>query len=676
MVAMNYTVLVEGVILLFLAVVYFFHKSKYVHIGCGLGILLMAYVMHFPTIALLVIGISVFAISYFFLTTRNKARMFSFIILLFLLPTLVLAADKNDTIKIDVEKVKYVDEVAKVTQQPSLSLTGTDYLPGDEGKLQAYLKVGEFPLSTAACYIDVLYPDMTFFLSDYIMLSAAHLHHFEGLYYLDFVVPNVTGVYPVNAYCYYNATPGQDYVSGIGAGVNSSVYPISQTGNYSFDKVFWYPFDEVSGVVANDVLSDVDGEYMNSPDLTIIGNRNTGVKFDGINDYVRVPSASFSLNSTQRIAVCFGINAGTNLPNGAPILWLESGTEGYHIEGADDELLFSSDRSATGRKNFVTNAQFDDSSWHTVCFYNGLNVMESYVDGVLDKTSPNAQLGSVTSLPTYLRFGTTNTESAFSDDALDEMCIIIDEDIDIATVAADYELTKSCSFFTPTPDDDTSLLNIVDGKYFILYGASGCDNKNCSYFFNLTLPLGWYTLLLEDANIIWEGYKEGGDTFNFYVHNYDTDERLFWFTLSGGGVTNQQFHLGSSFANSTVIGVEVEAFDWDDTYLYNDFLSIIRLYNGSYVGDLRGNDELVVSKGIQNISDAVNSDIEFVNADTSILIILLVIVLFLLFIRQEAFSGLFLGLWTLLYSPNIYITILFLLLSVVMIWWGISRRQQ
>lgn len=451
MVAMNYTVLVEGVILLFLAVVYFFHKSKYVHIACGLGILLMAYVMHFPTIALLVIGISVFAISYFFLKTRNKARMFAFIILLFLLPTLVLAADKNDTIKIDVEKVKYVDEVLKVTQQPTMRFMGTDYVPGDDGKLLSFITVGEFPVETASCYASVLYPNMSgYFIENYLM-NQINKSYFTNGHFLDFVVPNVTGIYPVSSYCFFNSSSIRDNV-----------------------------------------------------------------------DY------------------------------------------------------------------FITNI----------------------------------------------------------------------------TIASG-ELANLIQF---------------DNKYIEFKGDGLCKLVNCEVAFYFSLPTGFYTSFLRDFRNDIKVWTDRTSKFEVWAYNFDTDSKdnLFNFTKDSPIVpTSFQNELNSSHVSpdsQVVIGIDVYNFDNGVMRVHYDHLD--RVYNGSDITDLRGNGELSVSQGIYNISVEINGEIDFVDTDTSILIILLVIVLFLLFIRQEAFSGLFLGLWTLLYSPNIYITILFLLLSVVMIWWGISRRQQ
>ena len=113
-----------------------------------------------------------------------------------------------------VEEVLLVKEVLEVSNQSAIDVTGTDYLPFDDGKLQVYLSVGDFPISTATCFVSALYPNMTYFIENQLMIHANNTY-FEGLYYYDFTVPNVTGVYPVNAICQYDTNSIFDYVTSI-----------------------------------------------------------------------------------------------------------------------------------------------------------------------------------------------------------------------------------------------------------------------------------------------------------------------------------------------------------------------------------------------------------------------------------------------------------------------------
>lgn len=104
-----------------------------------------------------------------------------------------------------IELVEKVLEVEKLTKQPTLDLKGTDYQPGDEGKILAYVLEGSQPVTDALCIVSVLYPDHTSFIDNEIMFEFESTE-FSGLYYHNFIVPNITGVYPVAAYCFYGTT--------------------------------------------------------------------------------------------------------------------------------------------------------------------------------------------------------------------------------------------------------------------------------------------------------------------------------------------------------------------------------------------------------------------------------------------------------------------------------------
>lgn len=452
MVSMDYTVLVEAVLFLFLAVVYFYHKSRFVHIGCGLGLILMSFILDFPSIIIGIVAVSVAAISYFFLTERRKSMvMMGVLLLLFLLlSSYAFAAD--DKIKVDeVEKVKYVDEVLQVTSQPKLELMGTDYLPFDNGKLMSFISVGEYPVSNASCFVSVLYPDMSYFIQNYLM-NRINKPYFVGGHYLDFVVPNVTGVYPVNAHCFYNSSPIRDNV------------------------VF--------------MESDFEIEY-----------------------------------------------------------------------GSIIDLL-----------------QFDDDS--------------------------------------HIQFK----------------------------------------------------------------GSGDCKNINCSVDFVIPMPVGFHDEFLTDFRNDIEVWTDKDRTFRVYVYDWDKAANHYLFNFTKNlpvNPANFQNELNDSHVspNSTIV-ISIQAYNFDGGKMRVYYNHIDRVYNGSYINDLRGNGEIVVSKGLYNISVEVSGDIEFIDSDTAILILMLVVVLFLLFVGKEDFAGIILAFWTIIYAENIYMIILFLLLSVVMVWWGVSRRKE
>lgn len=443
--AIVYGQLIYGLLLVFFGILFLWARSKPMAFFSMSGVILMMVIMELPFTVLGLVSFMLFVIYWNF--GRVKASRLMLPLLLLLIVPLVIAAPPDE---LPSAVPSFVREVGKVTGQPSLSLTGTDYQPFDDGKLMAYLKVGEYPLESAACYVDVLYPNMTHFISDQLMLSAAYRHHFEGLYYYDFSVPNVTGVYPVNAFCYYN-TSVIDY-----------------------------------GVVS------------------------------------------------------------------------------------------------------------------------------------------------------HARRGVTAEDGA-----------------------------------------DYFLMDFVDGQYYRVKDEGACNNVYCSFNWSFSLPTGWHTSLLSDARLIMQGYLDDDkDVIMFSV--FDGSSWVSWFNYSlKNTVFNRQFLLSERFENVTNLTVRARAYDWDESKLFVDYFQLKLLYNGSYVGDLRGNEELVVSRGVQTIIQAVESDKELVSGAVIISIILIALVVILFFAGQYHIAGLLLILWTLFYGQEmeIFINVFLWFMGLLMIYWGLKHGR-
>lgn len=125
-----------------------------------------------------------------------------------------------------------VDSVGKIDHFPSMSISGTDYQFGDTGKTFVTLSNSGVDVNNATCVVKIYYPNNTLFVPSTTMTFLD-----TGLYYYEFQIPNITGVYMVNAHCTYltgniqvNATSGTR-VLGAGAGALSNTYLI--------DNVYW-----------------------------------------------------------------------------------------------------------------------------------------------------------------------------------------------------------------------------------------------------------------------------------------------------------------------------------------------------------------------------------------------------------------------------------------------------
>lgn len=84
---------------------------------------------------------------------------------------------------------------------------GTEYVPGDNGKMfLQFLDANYNPVNNSECFIQVWYPNDTIVPGlNYTIMS--HLNNLEeGIFYKNFIIPNVTGVYPASAKCFLPLT--------------------------------------------------------------------------------------------------------------------------------------------------------------------------------------------------------------------------------------------------------------------------------------------------------------------------------------------------------------------------------------------------------------------------------------------------------------------------------------
>ena len=205
------------VLFLAFAAMFLFVRKRSINILSGLGIIILCFLLDLPLLLTLLIGAVVSMISFNYLRDyKAVAIVLAFFLLPFLLVPAAVAAPPNDTgPPFECPPAfggEFVKEVGSVKNQPGIDVHGTNYLVGDIGKVMVFLSVGNYPIDNAACFVNVLKPDMSFFIQNDLMLHYNTTStEFQGLYYYDFTVPNITGVFPVEAYCFYNSTELIDY---------------------------------------------------------------------------------------------------------------------------------------------------------------------------------------------------------------------------------------------------------------------------------------------------------------------------------------------------------------------------------------------------------------------------------------------------------------------------------
>jgi len=235
------TNLVNGLLLVVSFVLFFALKNKLLHIGSGIIIIVLLFQMEVNTLIIVLTAFVLIATSMNWLMTKNSVigALIGLILLVPLTAVPIMADHAEGHTGTTPEgyeeapdmiiEIRELAAVRRITHQPNLQVLGTDYLTFDNGKLMSYLTQGGFPITNADCSISVLYPNMSLFIDD-VHMDSVNQSNFEGLYYLDFTVPNITGVYPVNARCFYNVTPEKDIVSS-----SNGSFPITGGDSFSLD---------------------------------------------------------------------------------------------------------------------------------------------------------------------------------------------------------------------------------------------------------------------------------------------------------------------------------------------------------------------------------------------------------------------------------------------------------
>lgn len=130
----------------------------------------------------------------------NLKIVCSSLFLFFILSFFVFATPSNNPIFVD--RVSFVDKVGVVDKilKPELSVFGTEYVSGSDGKTFLQVIFNDSAVNNAICHVSIFNPNGSLFLSNQLMSYIVGSH---GLYDYDFVVPSVEGVYPISASCQY-----------------------------------------------------------------------------------------------------------------------------------------------------------------------------------------------------------------------------------------------------------------------------------------------------------------------------------------------------------------------------------------------------------------------------------------------------------------------------------------
>lgn len=159
--------------------------------------------------------------------------------------------------------VAIVPSVFASTAGVDIIVGGTEYFPGDDGKVFVELfDATDQPIEGATCRAWIWYPDGTRFV------AGAYLNEVErGIYDYDVVMPSIEGVYPVSVECFLNETQGFATLSSV-----SPYFTTEDGGNLSAlatnDNIF-YKLNETDNGLLDDILF-ADG-YFPAPGVGVDG---------------------------------------------------------------------------------------------------------------------------------------------------------------------------------------------------------------------------------------------------------------------------------------------------------------------------------------------------------------------------------------------------------------------
>jgi len=89
---------------------------------------------------------------------------------------------------------------SKLTTKGQVLLHGTDYNFNENATTFLQLQENGNAINNAKCFLNIYYPSKTLFKTNEPMI---YLTNSSGIYYYDFVTPNITGVYIYEATCWY-----------------------------------------------------------------------------------------------------------------------------------------------------------------------------------------------------------------------------------------------------------------------------------------------------------------------------------------------------------------------------------------------------------------------------------------------------------------------------------------
>lgn len=353
-------------------------------------------------------------------------------------PTTTTMLFPDDPIEaMSVVNTKVIDVYSKVRSADlKLDFFGTEYQAGASGTIWLQLLRNYQPINDASCYVTAYYPDKSVYLNRTLM---SYLADSDGLYYYDFTVPSVQGVYMLSALCLTPADAFGDTftdTSYLDAYVNVTVsggkvylgtYQEIHEGNVTLHPIGLWHLNENSGTTAydssgygkNGLLSA--GGWISGCILHNCWTNNgvdTGITVSSFGNFER--NESFSAEAWIK----------TSSANSQTILGKMEDTgngRGWSFAVASNKAKVQLRNITGGSISAFSSVNVNDNNWHHVVMtYDGSSLPSGivvYVDGVDTTINRTGSLtGSIKNSAIY-SIGSRNLMQIFFYGRIDESAV-------------------------------------------------------------------------------------------------------------------------------------------------------------------------------------------------------------------------------------------------------------
>jgi hypothetical protein len=368
-----------------------------------------------------------------------------------------------------VEIINAIARIYNITNKPKLEVHGTEYQIGQEAKVWLQLlDSGGNDVITGVCYADMYTPSGGYYFEKATMINMVH----DGIYYYDFSVPVIEGVYPVIAECYYNVVQNFYYPTTYSLSIGSVDGAFTASNFWSIDTVYnKFKEAKVGGVSRLDVVLNVTNvsSCRDIPEALLTGlTVDIYGSFDSVvNDNIQI--SIFNFTGNKWIPLPNKLQSNGILQDVSNTLTLNNVTKsGIYVSGTGMKLRFNDTTITDGTDSklsfdqvYISCNQLANPEWQQVKGSSEVHVNPSYSgsfssDMFLFSLCGDENTQSLSSGCEQFRFTNyTGVTSNFSDPEgwLYEEVTVIN--------ARQRDFTNSIFYETPSGQDCTGVLDIT-----------------------------------------------------------------------------------------------------------------------------------------------------------------------------------------------------------------------